>query len=554
MKFRNIIKNEILKSRIKVLIADSRDIFLRDSGKNGFEHSEKVEDILDRLVPDKIKKNKTIFGEAEIFYLLYSVYLHDVGRKIGVHHEKETYDEILRNPDKYGLKNEFDANAVAEICYGHASDSERPIKDIKPSYPIAGLDKPLNLQFLAALLRLADELDNDFIRVQGINDQNNSIRKMIRSVHIEPKTWTIEIQSDTVNYEDREKLANLKISIQERLDEIKDILRPKELLYNHIDMKIEKVLENKKELEKEIYNMVSENKDVPYIKINSNNNDCSVFGDIFGFSGKVHYFYSHKVVTIEKLENILETYRKSLRKDFQFNFPSFLINQTCNTNKIYRSWSGYGNENFIRALKERDIRYSDAGIVDPHHSESAGYIVDGGNHIFYIAVLPELNLENYFDIDVGFVFEGMLFDNEKYIEFYKNIGLDVPDFYEVMHKDFSESITTKFDIEVKVEGYLRYKFDNEYWISKIICKNPYFYDKTLNEELTQHEKIIINVGNHHKYMANRRYCLNGARIIQIPYGVFKFNILNIRGDWIDGKIEKDVKEIRINLKNLSLEN
>ena len=81
---------------------------------------------------------------------------------------------------------------------------------------------------------------------------------------------------------------------------------------------------------------------------------------------------------------------ENFRKDFQFNYPSFLISQTDEENDMHYSWFGYGYKNFIKALKEREKRYSEAGIIRPHHSESAGFIAYGLTHIFYIAVLLEI--------------------------------------------------------------------------------------------------------------------------------------------------------------------
>lgn len=44
--------------------------------KNAVDHSRRLEDYLNRLIPDKFKKK---LKPAEIFILLYAVYLHDIG-------------------------------------------------------------------------------------------------------------------------------------------------------------------------------------------------------------------------------------------------------------------------------------------------------------------------------------------------------------------------------------------------------------------------------------------------------------------------------------------
>jgi hypothetical protein len=292
------------------------------------------------------------------------------------------------------------------------------------------------------------------------------------------------------------------------------------------------IIEDKKRLEKDI-NILIENNKVPYFSTPSNNSDCILFGDIFGFSRKIYYFYSREIVTLEKLEKILKIYYANFRKDFQFNYPSFLISQTDEENDMHYSWFGYGYKNFIKALKEREKRYSEAGIIRPHHSESAGFIADGKKHIFYIAVLPEVFIEDWFEVDVGFVFESLLFDNKKYIEFYKTANLDLPEFtYDEDHERNIINFRQK-NLELKPEGLISYKFDadKEDWVSGIICKNPFYNDKKISEFLSRHEKIVVNLRSHHPLKIDKQYNLKEVRIIQIPYGVFDFNILNIRGDW-----------------------
>lgn len=235
-KFRDILKDSTFEKRIDLLIDDAKNNLLRDLGKNDFIHSENIENYLDRLVPDDLKLNEDIFDKAEIFLLLYAVYLHDIGRKSNSeHHEKETYDEILENPEKYGLKNKFEAYAVAEICYGHAKESEKPIEFIRTNYGIEGLsNKPLNLQFLATLLRLADEVDNAYLRVQGIKGQDGSVRNLIRFVDFNTTRWIIEFQSEPSNWKDWRELQSIQHYTQQRLNEIKKILELKGLYYYQI--------------------------------------------------------------------------------------------------------------------------------------------------------------------------------------------------------------------------------------------------------------------------------------------------------------------------------
>ena len=147
--------------------------------------------------------------------------------------------------------------------------------------------------------------------------------------------------------------------------------------------------------------------------------------------------------------------------------------------------------------------------------------------------MPELFRENWFEVDVGFVFENLLFDNKKYIEFYKMAKLDLTEF--IYDEDYERNIINfrQKNLELKPEGFISYNLDadKEDWVSGIICKNPFYNDKKVCDFLSRHEKIIVNLRNHHPLKTDKQYYLEGVRITQIPYGVFEFNILNIRGDW-----------------------
>jgi len=152
--------------------------WLEGNDKNGVEHSRRLEGYLDRLIPDEFKKK---LKPAEIFILLYAVYLHDIGYR-NEQGEIESRDHplrskkyILKDPRKY-LFDRFPsmkkgeaplaAQAVAEVCYGHAHESVCPLRDISNDFGDSCLCKdPINLRRLAALLRLADEMDQAYIRL-----------------------------------------------------------------------------------------------------------------------------------------------------------------------------------------------------------------------------------------------------------------------------------------------------------------------------------------------------------------------------------------------------
>ena len=151
--------------------------WLEGNEKNGAEHSRRLEGYLHRLIPDEFKKK---LKPAEIFILLYAVYLHDIGYRKDdgsiepKEHPKRSKEKILKEPATYlfgnfpsrGSDPPSAAKAVATVCYGHAPESICPLDNINDKFPDHYLcSETLNLRLLAALLRLADEMDQPYMRL-----------------------------------------------------------------------------------------------------------------------------------------------------------------------------------------------------------------------------------------------------------------------------------------------------------------------------------------------------------------------------------------------------
>ncbi|MBE9572628.1 MAG: SUMF1/EgtB/PvdO family nonheme iron enzyme [Proteobacteria bacterium] len=164
-------------------VREEASSWLEGIKKNGIDHSKRLEDYLDHLIPDEFKKK---LKPAEVFILLYAVYLHDIGYRNengeieSRDHPLRSKDYILKNPNKYLFygfpsmrKGEapLAAQAVADVCYGHAHESVCPLRDIPNNFGDQCLcRKVLNLRRLAALLRLADEMDQAYIRLGHLRD------------------------------------------------------------------------------------------------------------------------------------------------------------------------------------------------------------------------------------------------------------------------------------------------------------------------------------------------------------------------------------------------
>jgi MoaA/NifB/PqqE/SkfB family radical SAM enzyme len=217
-------KDERLFSRWKTIKHKAETDWLRDLGKNGLDHSRKVEEYLNKLILDNVKKQMTT---GEIFVLLCAVYLHDIGRlktqKEG--HEKAGHDEICSNFQKYEFDNRFEANVVAEVSYAHASEKEKSISSLPLDVGVESIHPDtIDLQFLGALLRLADEIDNPFTRVIGFSDQADSFRLLIGYVNIDPERWIIEFQHHAPSENAKKMLAEAVESAQKRLDEVHTVI------------------------------------------------------------------------------------------------------------------------------------------------------------------------------------------------------------------------------------------------------------------------------------------------------------------------------------------
>jgi len=157
--------------------------WLKGIKKNGIEHSRRLEGYLDKLIPFEFKNR---LKPAEIFILIYAVYLHDIGYRnesgtIDSHdHPRRSRAYILNKLELY-LFDHFPpmkmgeapltAEAVADVCYGHALETMCPLASIKNRFGDAFLcEDSLNLRRIVALLRLADEMDQAYIRFGGLRD------------------------------------------------------------------------------------------------------------------------------------------------------------------------------------------------------------------------------------------------------------------------------------------------------------------------------------------------------------------------------------------------
>ncbi len=203
-------------------VREEASSWLEGNDKNGVEHSRRLEDYLNRLIPDEFKKK---LKPAEVFILLYAVYLHDIGYR-NEHGKIEPSDHplrskkyILEDPRKY-LFDRFPpmqkgeaplaAQAVVEVCYGHAPESICPLDNINDKFPDYYLcEKTLNLRLLVALLRLADEMDQPYMRLG----------------HFRKHISLVEIGTDIVRWYWKDLGKNAGADLEKQVQKTKEALR-----------------------------------------------------------------------------------------------------------------------------------------------------------------------------------------------------------------------------------------------------------------------------------------------------------------------------------------
>ena len=205
--------------------------WLKPLDKNGISHSKRIEEYLNKLIPDEFIKEKWL-SPAEVFVLLYAVYLHDIGyiKDDGTidpkDHPKRSGEKIRNNWAAYCFSSEFfppyqnehprAAEAVAIVCECHAPEVVCKLNKIPQEFSDHALDsKPLNLKRLTALLRLADEADDPYIRGKA----SQSYRKNV---------VLVEIKRDIIVWHWEADKWNKGVNRQEIGAELNDQIREKE--------------------------------------------------------------------------------------------------------------------------------------------------------------------------------------------------------------------------------------------------------------------------------------------------------------------------------------
>ncbi len=213
-------------------------------------HVQTVHRYLSSLLPDERVEH---LHDIELFCLLCAVYLHDIGRireqkeGVGIHHSVIGRDIIIEHAIELGLE-EPEALTVGYIVEGHGRNDLSKLCEIKGIAPF-GL---VRVRFLAALLRLADDLDMSYTRAPKLTESivqpsegirgKWTFRQCIENIHIDPSTWTIEIQITPKDVSLKQKVLREIEIVSSRLLDSRPFLRAYQeigVYYSLIDVSID---------------------------------------------------------------------------------------------------------------------------------------------------------------------------------------------------------------------------------------------------------------------------------------------------------------------------
>lgn len=204
--------------------------WLRDLGKNDFEHAQAVEEYVGKILSESHIK----LSPEEVYLLVHSIYIHDVGyRAFSKTHAQQSYEMITNRPESFFINDLQLAKAIALIGLTHGIND---FSQIPTSFPIDFLSKTVefDLRFLGSLLLVGDELDQGYLRVFERPGQYSSHRQNICHIEIGPQIIKIKTQPDS-----RKQWAKLRVvtdQMQKRLDSVSEVLRKRGIKLEKIDL------------------------------------------------------------------------------------------------------------------------------------------------------------------------------------------------------------------------------------------------------------------------------------------------------------------------------
>ncbi len=336
------------------------------------KHAEGVVKKLDEIIPDDIKTKLT---DEEIFCLLCSAWLHDIGMVPSKSEELEfEKDDIaLKNDlraeirDKHHIRSynfikkedSFKLDTHEKNIIAYISRAHRQIniyEDLDEKYRISSTRGEVHLQFLGALLRIADECDITLDRVSKhyieesrstpVFFQHIKKHELIDDVYLDKSCKNIIIRGNVSSDKEMNIIKRSQKDIEEEINEVKDILEDNDFYLNSVCLAIDKdiwiekeiilllskckalnlakihselkseVNANKNDIERNLENLVA--KKIVNIKVDGKyvlSNDIDIFKDILELyyeddklKSFIDYPYSAKIIKEKLFNHLMQLY------------------------------------------------------------------------------------------------------------------------------------------------------------------------------------------------------------------------------------------------------
>ena len=248
-------KDEGLFNRLKPIEDAARSVLTYTAAgfpsftPHDFSHSLNVEENLNWIITDSVKQK---MQASEIFLILISAWLHDWGMVSSVGENAERVRETHHIRTQKNFENLFDkinlspaeGRIAGRICRGHRKE-DLNASDYSDSF--LGSNIPIRVGFLAAALRIADELDTTAsrtpqivyatIKPQGLSEEEFQKHLSITGVG-QPTLYKIVISGEARSPKGVELIEKVRKKIEKELNSVKKILNSNGILLDVVEANI----------------------------------------------------------------------------------------------------------------------------------------------------------------------------------------------------------------------------------------------------------------------------------------------------------------------------
>lgn len=240
------------------------------------EHSEEIIHLLGQILKP-IENQESFLTEHELFVLLASAYLHDIGmqslkidgtpineltpqqyNEIRKRHAQESFDVILKRVmtverDDFHLPESLDEDYVSSIAFvskGHSTDFfDEVIEEFKKNPPTPK-NRPIRAEMLTALLLIADELDlhnkrADFSKMAQIDVSSYTQLHLFKHHYVN----YVSVENGTVKLtlmfppksEDYKELIReyIETKLIEQIEKVNPVLKKETANHLHLESKVD---------------------------------------------------------------------------------------------------------------------------------------------------------------------------------------------------------------------------------------------------------------------------------------------------------------------------